>query len=353
MPDPSAEIPSAAPPGFVPIRVPESLAVLGAARLLGAGTRSGAAKRMMSAAAVHGIDLSMMWGTVDRAPDGRPQRVREVCLAVPGSGRTVVLLVGEPGDGGEGRDRGHRERVLCVQAACRHLEGAGEWVLAQTLPEPSQRWAVSAFEEAGFRRVGELATMRRGVEPVTPPRESDWLEGVVVRTVRGWNGRPMPDESALLVQALDRSYIDTLDCPELCGLRATSDVLESHRSTGEWDARLWWLVFWRGEPHGCMLFNRLPEQGSAELVYLGLSPELRGRGLGKLLLPLGLSAAVRTASTQITCAVDVRNDPARKLYGHFGFRESGRRLAMVRPLQPPVRGVVHNAGSTPPPPQSP
>ena len=351
MPDPSAEIPSAAPTGFVPIRVPESLAVLGAARLLGAGTRSGAAKRMMTAAAVHGIDLSMMWATVDRALDGRPVRVREVCLAVPGSGRTVVLLVGEPADGGVG-DRGHKERVQCIGAACRHLQGEREWVLAQTLPEPTQRPTVSAFEEAGFRRVGELATMRRGVEPVTPPLESEWPEGIVVRTVRGRNDRPPADEAALLVQALDRSYADTLDCPELCGLRDTPDVLESHRCTGEWDGKLWWLVLWRGEPHGCMLFSRIPEQGSVELVYLGLSPELRNKGLGKLLLPLGLSAAVRTASTHIMCAVDVRNAPARKLYGRFGFRESGRRLAMVKPLSGPDGGVVHNAASTPDRPQS-
>ena len=39
--------------------------------------------------------------------------------------------------------------------------------------------------------------------------------------------------------ALDRSYVDTMDCPELCGMRATADILASHKATGEFDPSLW------------------------------------------------------------------------------------------------------------------
>lgn len=301
----------------------------GAARLIGGGAKPQAAKRMMSAAAVHGIDLSLMWGTVDRGPDGRPVRVREVCLGVPGAGKTVVLLLGEPL---ARADMGHAERVACIESACVGMATLGTATLAQSLPDPAHAWAVGAFEDAGFTRVGELATMRRGVEPVTSPLESAWPAGVEVRVVQGRQGRPTDADRLLLIEALNRTYIDTLDCPELCGLRATSDVLDSHLSTGEWDPRLWWIVLWNGAPHGCLLFNRVPEQSTVELVYLGLSPELRGRGVGKLLVALGLSTALRAAAVQVVCAVDLRNAPARKLYGRFGFREAGHRLAMVKPL---------------------
>lgn len=280
---------------------------------------------MLSAAAIHGIDLSMMWGTVDRHPNGRIARIREVCLAVPSSGKTAIILLGEP----FGPDLGHAERVSCIQAACGYLGVLpdNQVRLAQTLPEPRQTWAVQAFADAGFMKVGDLAYMRRGVEPPDHPAKQDWPEGITVRNVRGIG--PNDEDHKLVIEALDRSYLETLDCPELCGIRDTADVLESHRCTGDWHPRLWWLVFKHGQPHGCVLFNRVPEQDSVELVYLGLSPEIRGQGLGLKLMELGLENAVRTDATQVTCAVDLRNIPARKLYAKLGFNEFGRRVAMV------------------------
>ena len=76
-------------------------------------------------------------------------------------------------------------------------------------------------------------------------------------------------------KALERSYVDTLDCPELCGLRVVDDVLESHRSVGVFDPGMWWLVMAEDEPEGCMLLSACPEQNAVELVYLGISPRLR------------------------------------------------------------------------------
>jgi len=291
---------------------------------------------MINAAAMHGIDLSLMWGTVDRAPDGRATRVREVCLAVPGSGKTAVLLLGEPTGIKPSPGDGHPERVACIRAACEHLKGR-VLSLAQTLPEPKQTWAIQAFGDAGFTRVGDLAYMKRGVQALSAGAGGGWPTDISVRNVRGGPGQgPSAEDHALLIEALDRSYEDTLDCPELCGLRQTSDVLESHRATGEWNAGLWWLVLMDGRPHGCMMFNRVPDQGSVELVYLGISREIRGRGLGARLLEVGLEGAIRTDASQITCAVDLRNGPALRLYARFGFSEFGRRVAMVRPLGSPA-----------------
>jgi ribosomal protein S18 acetylase RimI-like enzyme len=316
--------------GFTPIRVPTDLTLTAAARLIGDGTgaRHQAARRMMTAAAVHGIDLSLMWATVDRKPDGGISRIREVCLAVPGTGRTAVLMLGDPESALW--SNGHQERAGCVTAACRHLEAGRTVRLAQSLPEPRQEWAVDAFADAGFMKVGDLAYLRRGVQPLERAPSDGWPAGITVRNVRGMRGGD--EDRLLMLEALERTYVDTLDCPELCGMRETADVLESHQSTGEWSARLWWLVFKDGEPQGCMLFNRVPEQGSVELVYLGLSPALRGQRLGQRLIELGLESALRTDATQVTCAVDLRNAPAQKLYARLGFQEFGRRVAMVRPI---------------------
>ena len=135
-----------------------------------------------------------------------------------------------------------------------------------------------------------------------------------------------------LARALERSYIDTLDCPELCGLRAIDDVIESHRATGHYDPALWWVVYRADQPEGALLLSPFPDQGSVELVYLGLGPSLRGRGLGKLLMVRAIDAARRSGAMDMTCAVDMQNLRALRLYAGLGFRSIDRRVALVRSI---------------------
>lgn len=200
--------------------------------------------------------------------------------------------------------------------------------LAQALPEPDEPWAVTAFVDAGFRRVGDLVYMRRPFTEPLAPGDETWPDGVAIRRVTGFDA-----DRAALIEALDKTYRDTLDCPELCGLRETADVLDSHRATGIFDPGLWWVVTLKGRPQGCILLARAPEHRSVELVYLGLSPELRGRGMGAKLLRLGLSHLGADVDADfMACAVDLRNAPALRLYERFGFREFGRRVALVRAI---------------------
>ena len=109
-----------------------------------------------------------------------------------------------------------------------------------------------------------------------------------------------PAQRRALIEALDKSYEDTLDCPELCGVRTTEDVLASHKATGDFDPEHWWLVQLDGRPEGCVLMSRCPDQGALELVYLGLSTALRGRGLGRLLLDRAIRSASDASSTRCT-----------------------------------------------------
>jgi ribosomal protein S18 acetylase RimI-like enzyme len=209
----------------------------------------------------------------------------------------------------------------------------GRVCLAQALPEPHETWAVEAFVDAGFIHVGDLAYLRRTLDSRRSRQQRvqpAWPAGIAVRQVAGLDA-DHPDRP-LLVEALERSYEATLDCPELCGLRQTADVLESHRATGVWNPALWWLIFWQGQPHGCMLFNECPDQHSVELVYLGLSPQLRGKRIGSSLLALGLSQLAGLGAGEVACAVDRRNGPALRLYERAGFREFTGRVALVKPV---------------------
>lgn len=332
--------PDAPPARPVAVHLSSDLRLSAASRLVSeaSGNRQTAARRFISAAPLHGIDLDLLWGTVDRRSDGTPERVREACLAVVGSGRTAMLFLSGPEHPGMTRgDASGAERVAAIRCAVDHFIAAdpARVRLIQALPEPHETWAIEAFLDAGFQVVGDLAYLRRPLErrpkPASPgPLAPTWPEGVSVRQVtRLGDGAA---DQALLIAALERSYEETLDCPELCGLRQTRDVLASHRSTGAWDPSLWWIVFLHDEPHGCMLFNLCPEQQSVELVYLGLSPAARGRRIGSKLLAMGLEHLRGQPATEVACAVDRRNTPALRLYESAGFREFTGRVALVKPV---------------------
>jgi GNAT superfamily N-acetyltransferase len=319
---PTPQIPRAEP-------IPPSLRVSAAGRLVGGEgpSAAAAARRFVRSAGSNGVDLALMCGTLERDGSGAPIAAREVCLGVIGAGRTAMIFVSAP-TRNEAPQR-HAERVESIRALCGRLSRLGTLAIAQGLTDPDDDWAVGAFTDAGFIWVGDLAYVRRPLPgaPVGPGPDA-WPDGVQVRPVgtveRGGRDR------ALLGEAMERSYERTLDCPELCGLRETDDVIESHRSSGRWEPGLWWLVLHNDRPAGCVLLNPCPDQKMVELVYIGLAPELRGLGLGRRLLEMGIGRVRSGPYKWFSCAVDRRNEPALRLYRSLGFAEFARRRAFVR-----------------------
>ncbi len=365
------------------IQVPPELRISAASRLIGeqGGDPLLAAQRFLESAVQLRVDLDLMWCSTDERPapaagaGGEMVHVRQVVLGVVGSGRTAMLFV----SGADKRARqwpgatklrmlagapiveAKLERIALIQHACEKLsvpgaDGRPRAVLAQSLLEQRETDAGEALMGAKFGRLGELLYMRRTLPKSGPWRALEqganpvWPVGLRVRSIRQLqdDGHTRERIDAWLVEALDRSYIHTQDCPELCGLRAMDDVLDSHRSVGVFDPSLWWIVL-DGADHAmaCLMLSVCPEQDSVELVYLGLAPEARGRGLGAALLAFGmrrlydgpLAPAPIAGQAQIggtggvTCAVDSRNAPAVKLYRRAGFERFGVRVPYVRSLR--------------------
>jgi ribosomal protein S18 acetylase RimI-like enzyme len=331
--------------GPVAVFIPPELQLAACARLVAhhASEPQLAARRFVETAAELGIDLSLMWGTLD------PSRtvVRQVCLAVLGAGRTAMLFL-------SGDARGKRapaglseetlaERAAVADAACRAIgapipgKSAKGVRLAQALLEPHEGSLVAALRRAGFQQLGDLAYMRR--EPAGAPAASESsglpaslrLVSVADLVMQGASG---PKVDRMLIDTLEASYVDTKDCPELCGLREASDVLESHKAVGRFDPAIWWLLFEGDAPVGCALFSESPEHDSLELVYLGLAVSARGRGLGSAVLHevLGRLGERLRMSGGVTCAVDMRNTAALRLYQRAGFKRFSVRIPMIRPL---------------------
>lgn len=73
--------------------------------------------------------------------------------------------------------------------------------------------------------------------------------------------------------------------------------------------------------------------GRGELVYLGVVPEARGRGIGRALLAQAIRDTAEMGLPQMGLAVDVANQPAVRLYEEAGFKEIRRRQAWFIPKE--------------------
>jgi ribosomal protein S18 acetylase RimI-like enzyme len=136
----------------------------------------------------------------------------------------------------------------------------------------------------------------------------------------------------LFAEAILASYQQTLDCPALVGLRTIDEIIEGHMAAGQFSPELWWAVRHGDDPVGVMLLSPLPQRSAMELVYLGLAPAWRGRGLGSRLLGHGLAQAHQRGLTSMLLAVDDLNKPAVRLYQSQGFEVHAKKLAMIMAL---------------------
>lgn len=307
--------------GYEILQVIERDRGLAAQRLVAGATDDpvSGGKRFLAAAKLHGIELRHLWGSVERVTPGmRPGAFRQVCLAVPGIGNTAMFFTSPAPTAAD--------QVELSAVIRRAAEGLGGGRLGQVLLDTDDRSALEAYRGAGFTVLTDLLYMRRGLRtPAWPSIPKPPIGGLHTES---WDGR----NESTIIDVMERTYEGTLDCPELCGLRRTRDVYESHRSVGSFDPDFWWIIQVDDQALGLALLNPSPELDSVELVYLGLAQELRGKGVARWALAQAGSAASSRRESWLTCAVDARNFTARKLYEALGFSEFARRVAMVRIL---------------------
>lgn len=143
-----------------------------------------------------------------------------------------------------------------------------------------------------------------------------------------------PKEESRLARLLERTYIGTRDCPWLDRLRTTADVLAGYRAVGRFDPSLWRIARHGEADVGCVLVNVHPDVQHAEVVYLGLVPEARGRGWAVELVDCARQLALQAGCRRIVLAVDDANEPAKRLYAKCGMVEFTRRELWIHMLKP-------------------
>lgn len=206
------------------------------------------------------------------------------------------------------------------------LKGAREWLdastakLAQCLLEPNQTAAQAILERNGFFHLTDLLFLRRTFETTLPSRAPFPLQATDYAD----------DREADFAAVLARTYLDTLDCPRLSGVRSSHDALASHRLAGRFERARWQLFRRDGADVGLMLLSEHPEQQMWELVYMGLVPEMRGLGYGRAILTEGLWMAREQGAKGVFLAVDTANTYARAIYDILGFECSATRSVHMR-----------------------
>jgi ribosomal protein S18 acetylase RimI-like enzyme len=149
--------------------------------------------------------------------------------------------------------------------------------------------------------------------------------------IAGYSCQPATQFSKSEIDTLvEATFVETLDCPALDGLRSPSEVVNGFLESRTWDASLpWWVLCSDGKPIGCALVNGHP-QSIFELAYVGLKPAWRGRGLGRALVDIALHRCRKLGGSYFTTAVDTKNWPACRIYDTLGFSQI-RELAVWLP----------------------
>jgi mycothiol synthase len=265
-------------------------------------------------AAAHGADLGGTWVAVQGS------HIVSAAIPVVSPGRTLLLF---PPQTIRGDEHAHATRHLvntvCERAAAENL------TLAQTLLDTHDHSVYQLLVSARFHRLAELlylqATVPRATkEPPLPPGLR-WMT----------YGRQAHARFADTVLA---TYESSLDCPALNGLRHIDDILAGHKGAGgTFDPNVWFLLCDHDDPLAVLLLNRVGATDLLELVYVGILPRHRRKGLGDLLIRRALHAAASIGCTRLSLAVDADNLPALKLYWRHGLQAIGRKLALLRDLR--------------------
>ena len=134
----------------------------------------------------------------------------------------------------------------------------------------------------------------------------------------------------LFKRTLAATYEGSQDCPELSSIRNVDDALEAHRGPVGSEDRCWKMLVRDGQPVGVLLLSSVRSQSSMELTYMGLCPEARRSGLGRILMDEALACVRQRGRAHLVLAVDCRNDAALKLYRRAGLMTVAHRTVMIR-----------------------
>src|SRR5579862_2514261 len=126
------------------------------------------------------------------------------------------------------------------------------------------------------------------------------------------------------------SYEGSCDCPELNGIRTADEIVAGYQAVPGCKLERWWLAELDKCPVGVLITTATQEWGTWELLYVGLVPAARGKGLGAELTRFALIQARSAGAKRMILTVDLSNQAALRMYASLGFAEYDRREVYLR-----------------------
>jgi mycothiol synthase len=214
------------------------------------------------------------------------------------------------------------------QAAATFVDDAGI-ALAQLIVAEQDGFSPQKLAACGFPKLADLVYLFAELAHTT--RQPSVSAQFVPRA---------GDDPDRLAELVERTYVDTQDCPVLDGVRPTSEVLAGYRAQGRCLPDHWYTIYddkgGAGDGVGVLILADHPAAGNWELVYMGVVPEARGRRLGDQIVNFARQTAARHGAQRLVLAVDAANAPALAMYGRTGFSEWDRRTVYARLASPPL-----------------
>lgn len=212
------------------------------------------------------------------------------------------------------------DALLCE--ARQRLDAAGAWI-GQVLLEVHQLSEGAAMERNGFPRLTDLSFFEHSLANVDSLRREEGL-GLTYEPYRRSHNR------LAFINTLEATYCETLDCPELNGVRDARQSLKYHETAGAFASDMWRLYRHEGVNVGVQLLVTRPDQQAWEVLYLGVVKQRRRHGVGRAMLIDALQAAGNAKVKRLLIVADARNLPAIKLYQSLGFKAVATRVAYAR-----------------------
>ncbi len=194
------------------------------------------------------------------------------------------------------------------------LQAVGRWLrnkqvrIGQCLLTEQERSLGDSLLRNGFRRITSLNYLRHDLAKLPAQKDTRLRFQTYIEV-----------DSATFRQTLERTYTDTLDCPELNGIRTMDEIIAGHLTQGKHHPGRWWLAVDGNEPVAVLLLTAIPEWNAWDLSYLGVIPARRKEGIGRQLTAKALWEARQAGQSKLTLSVDRRNRPAQALYEKLGF----------------------------------
>ena len=155
-----------------------------------------------------------------------------------------------------------------------------------------------------------------------------------------------PSSLRRMTDLIEATYRETLDCPQLSQFRTTEQVLVGYRTSEAFRPDLWFIASdSSGNDVGCAIFaahgfskdssndENGPDNGSVEIVYMGLTENARGNQYGQRLVQKSFDVAHELGASQVLLAVDRNNTPAKSIYQSAGLKPIIKETVWVKLIE--------------------